>query len=1149
MSQCNSSNFFSANKSFSCFFCLLLICSFLPVKDLSAQAVSCSNRYSIYDSLLLAPGGFPTNVCAGDTISIGMATLPNYFHVINGPLGVAKKGKGGEGNGGAISFESSVTSKNTGVYSAKVTKEGCPTLYSNYVILTYLGPKEFILSGGGFYCPGSTGKILQIDNSEIGSTYQLYRKGVNVGDPDVAVSSVIPGTGFAINFPAVSITGNYFVKAINATCYLDFGNEVLYNTVNNLQTTNIMLNSVNFSWDAIPGIIDYEWAVTTSSVPPVSTTSFTTNTSVQASGLFSSTLYYIYVRTQCSAGVYGDWTTISFTTGEGCVTAIPIDSCTQYTATLIAGNGNWNIIGGTPNYPFQYNTPGKELIYSFTPVSTGLYYLEVLSAPVGDPINPVHYFYKKAGPVCSDTGWTNITTVYQNALASQQVIGELQAGVKYYVLLDNHSIDAQSQVFQICKPRQVNCDTAQNITLCDTITTNISAGFGAWDFDGYYPYNSVDRPTPGKEAVYKFTPLSDGFYYLQIISSTGTSGYNIDYLYKPASEDCGNTGWIGIGRSNRLDAKSIGKLQANVPYYLLLDNESSDYENTQTFKICKADPPDCAAHLPLTACTPVTATIPPGFGAWDFSTSFTNNAAGYPTPGKESVYSFTPAVTGGYFLEVLSNTYGGYTDYLYKADSTGCNETGWRRISEINNTGGKYFGQLQAGIRYYILLDNENPYFGKQQTFQICKGDPPNCDTAKALTLCTRYKDSIPTGVGGWDFGGVYPNNSVGYTTGGKEAIFKFTATVSGYYYIEITEAPVYEFVDYLFKPDSTGCNDSGWTGIGRFANPGGKNFGPLQAGVQYYLVADKEGLSTTPGFSQEFKVCGAEVPNCSGPTPVYVDIPISETIPAGIGGWDFENISQNILIAASTPGKEKFYVFTPEITGRYFLNSGYGGVSYLFKPVSAGCTNSGWTVIPVNSNGAVLEKGFGPLQSGVSYYIIADNQSIDEMNFNYVISIQDRIICPGATTVFTAGPGYRFDWEVDEGNGFIPVNNPVIYSGGGLLGQTFTITNPPTSFYGYKYRCRILTNSFGGIIIYTEYKTLKFSNTWEGTLSVNWNEAANWSCGVLPDENTDVIIPAGTAFSPLVNANVSCRSVSIRNGAVLNVGTGYKLNITGKPN
>ncbi|MEI9935132.1 MAG: hypothetical protein WDM71_09865 [Ferruginibacter sp.] len=57
---------------------------------------------------------------------------------------------------------------------------------------------------------------------------------------------------------------------------------------------------------------------------------------------------------------------------------------------------------------------------------------------------------------------------------------------------------------------------------------------------------------------------------------------------------------------------------------------------------------------------------------------------------------------------------------------------------------------------------------------------------------------------------------------------------------------------------------------------------------------------------------------------------------------------------------------------------------------------------------------------------------------------------------------------------------------------------------------------------------------------SVNsaWENPTNWSCGELPDANTNVIIDSGTV---VLNSNTSVRSITINNNSAnLRVTTGH---------
>jgi hypothetical protein len=157
--------------------------------------------------------------------------------------------------------------------------------------------------------------------------------------------------------------------------------------------------------------------------------------------------------------------------------------------------------------------------------------------------------------------------------------------------------------------------------------------------------------------------------------------------------------------------------------------------------------------------------------------------------------------------------------------------------------------------------------------------------------------------------------------------------------------------------------------------------------------------------------------------------------------------------------------------------------------------------------------------------------------------------ICPGASTSFTfssAGNNTIFQWQVDAGSGFSPVTNVAgLYSGAAT--KTLNIINAPSTMYGYKYRC-VAT---GGTPVTSSTRTLKFGVAWLGTMNTAWATATNWTCGVAPNANTDVIVqptvsPVPSTNLPVISVSTSCKSVLVKPGATLKVNSGVTLTITG---
>jgi len=140
--------------------------------------------------------------------------------------------------------------------------------------------------------------------------------------------------------------------------------------------------------------------------------------------------------------------------------------------------------------------------------------------------------------------------------------------------------------------------------------------------------------------------------------------------------------------------------------------------------------------------------------------------------------------------------------------------------------------------------------------------------------------------------------------------------------------------------------------------------------------------------------------------------------------------------------------------------------------------------------------------------------------------------ICSGvAITSNITGTNYQWQLSTD-GVIFSNISNNSFYNGTDSL--TLHFNNAPSSWYGYQYRCVVDGN-------YSNSYTLKFSNYWTGALNSTWENPGNWSCGTLPDANTDVVINSGTV---IVNSNPTIRSLSLAPSVNFDVNSGFKLTV-----
>jgi len=145
---------------------------------------------------------------------------------------------------------------------------------------------------------------------------------------------------------------------------------------------------------------------------------------------------------------------------------------------------------------------------------------------------------------------------------------------------------------------------------------------------------------------------------------------------------------------------------------------------------------------------------------------------------------------------------------------------------------------------------------------------------------------------------------------------------------------------------------------------------------------------------------------------------------------------------------------------------------------------------------------------------------------------------CPTANLQYNSGiTGTAYQWQVNTGSGYTNISNGTFYSGS--TADTLRLLLPPTSWYGYQFRCRV-TTAFG--TVYSPEQLLKFGMVWLGTQSKVWENPLNWGCTNLPDANTDVTINAGTPFTPEINSSVIIRSLLASPNANINIKAGKSL-------
>lgn len=180
------------------------------------------------------------------------------------------------------------------------------------------------------------------------------------------------------------------------------------------------------------------------------------------------------------------------------------------------------------------------------------------------------------------------------------------------------------------------------------------------------------------------------------------------------------------------------------------------------------------------------------------------------------------------------------------------------------------------------------------------------------------------------------------------------------------------------------------------------------------------------------------------------------------------------------------------------------------------------------------------------------DNNQPEMHHFNNFLFTQVYVKnppgCPGQNFSFElpAQPaGSRFAWQVFSGNGFEDIIPDSRYEG--INTEVLGVLNPRTNTYGTRYRCRIEVPGETSPR-YSEEYVLRFRLIWNGQSDQDWANPDNWTCGVLPDQYTDIEVPRVGLSFPIIRSGVTgaCRELRLLPGSTLEVHPDGRIEIYG---
>ncbi|WNM19081.1 fibronectin type III domain-containing protein [Flavobacterium capsici] len=173
-------------------------------------------------------------------------------------------------------------------------------------------------------------------------------------------------------------------------------------------------------------------------------------------GLTIGNTYYMRVYSYSNGSGQGTFTACLTTPIPPCSNITPI-ACGTNSVTISPGNGIYS-----PG-SCGWSTPGREVIFSFTPTVSGNYTISQSNA-----YTYIDYFYKIASGGCSGTGWT---CIFDTSGAATSATFNLTAGIQYYFLLDPENTNGGTVNFSLNCPCNPGTGTGVTTLGCPYIVT------------------------------------------------------------------------------------------------------------------------------------------------------------------------------------------------------------------------------------------------------------------------------------------------------------------------------------------------------------------------------------------------------------------------------------------------------------------------------------------------------------------------------------------------------------------------------------------------------------------------------------------------------------------------------------------------------
>ncbi|MFZ5439527.1 MAG: EGF domain-containing protein [Myxococcota bacterium] len=500
----------------------------------------------------------------------------------------------------------------------------------------------------------------------------------------------------------------------------------------------------------------------------------------------------------CNAGYSGDGITSCVTSGERCAGAIALSAGTTVSGTLV---GAINDYGTTlPAGPCASQTvAGPEVVYSFTPPSTGNYRLSISAGS----------WYPTVW-LSTSCGVASTCTVAERSYGGDSFNFHGTAGVPVFIHVDAQ--DTSVSTFTL----SVAATTTPSNDLCSGATPLTQGVATTGTFTGAVTdYTSCSYSSAIGEVVFSFTPSASGTYLFTVPSSSQV------WLRTACTDSTSGTCASLTGTSGSYQAT----LTAGTTYYLYLSLFSGSTYSVTVNPLAAPGNDTCSGATTLTPGTTVNGTL---VGATNnYGTTLpAGPCASQTVAGPEVVYSFTPPSTGNYRLSISAGSW-----YPTVWLSTSCGVASTCTVAERSYGGDSFNFHGTAGVPVFIHVDAQDTSVSTF-TLSVAATTTPSNDLCSGATPLTRGVATTGTFTGA-----VTDYTSCSYSSAIGEVVFSFTPSTTGSHVFTVPSSSQVWL--------RTACADSTSGTCVSMTGTSGSYQATLTAGTTYYLFLNLYSGST----------------------------------------------------------------------------------------------------------------------------------------------------------------------------------------------------------------------------------------------------------------------------------------------------------------